>query len=125
MTLSAIIMGSIGISASFIPREMLVYIDLPTNQPMPILIQVMGAMYLAFSMINWFAKNNLIGGIYSKPIAIGNFTHFLIASLALAKGINTETGPSVLWAITIIYIIFALLFGYIVFGNPIKRDDAI
>jgi len=76
MTLSAIIMAIIGISASFIPHEILTFIGLPTNQPLPLLIQVMGAMYFAFAMLNWFAKDNLIGGIYGKPIAIGNLFNF-------------------------------------------------
>lgn len=125
MTLSAIIMAIIGISASFIPHEILTYIGLSTIHPLPLLIQIMGAMYLAFAMINWFAKNNLIGGIYGKPIAIGNFTHFVIASLALVKGINFGTSSSVVLAIAVTYIIFAVLFAYIAFGNSIKRDTAI
>ena len=125
MTLSAIIMAIIGISASFIPHEILTFIGLPTNQPLPLLIQVMGAMYFAFAMLNWFAKDNLIGGIYGKPIAIGNFSHFIIASLALVKGLNNNSISSVILAITVIYLIFAIWFGYIAFGNPVKRDDAI
>lgn len=121
MILSAIIMAIIGLSASFLPHEILTFIGLPTAHPAPLLIQIMGAMYFAFAMINWFAKSNLIGGIYGKPIAIGNFAHFAIASLALVKGVNIDTNSSVILAISAIYLIFAILFGYIAFGNPIKR----
>lgn len=117
-------MATIGISASFIPHEILTFVGLQTDNPGPLLIQIMGAMYFAFAMINWFAKSNLIGGIYGKPIAIGNFTHFAIASLALIKGVNTDTSSAVILSITVIYLLFAVLFGYIVFGNPIKRDVA-
>ena len=122
MTLSAIIMAIIGISASFIPHEILTFIGLPTNQPLPLLIQVMGAMYFAFAMINWFAKDNLIGGIYGKPIAIGNFSHFIIASLALVKGINNDSISSVILAIAVIYLIFAILFGIVAFKHPVSEN---
>lgn len=66
----------------------------------------------------------MIGGIYGKPIAIGHFTHFSIVSLALIKGVNIDTSSAVILAITLIYIIFAILFGYIALGNPIKWDVA-
>lgn len=125
MSLSAIIMAIIGISASFLPHEILSYLGLPTTQLIALLFQVMGAMYFAFAMINWFARSNLIGGIYSKPIALGNFAHFAIASLALVKGIDFDSSSHTLWVIAAIYIIFAMLFGYIAFGNSIKRDEAI
>jgi hypothetical protein len=124
MILSAIIMAVIGISASFIPHEILTFIELPAVNPAPLLIQIMGAMYFSFAMINWFAKSNVIGGIYGKPIAIGNFTHFSISSLALIKGVNIDTSSAIILVATLIYLIFAILFGYIAFGNPIKRDDA-
>ena len=117
-------MAIIGISASFIPHEILTFIELPTVNPTPLLVQIMGAMYFAFAMINWFAKSNVIGGIYGKPIAIGNFTHFSIVSLALIKGVNIDTSSAVILAITLIYRIFAILFGYMTFGSPIKRDVA-
>jgi hypothetical protein len=48
MTLSAIIMAIIGISASFIPHEILTFIGLPTNQPLPLLIQVMALYFIIF-----------------------------------------------------------------------------
>ena len=40
------------------------------------------ALYLGFASLNWMAKDNLIGGIYSPPVAIGIF--FAI-SMALLK----------------------------------------
>ena len=31
------------------------------------------------------AKESLIGGIYNRPIAIGNFMHFAVGAMALIK----------------------------------------
>ena len=123
MTLSAIIMATIGISASFIPHEILTFIGLPTNQPLPLLIQVIGAMYFAFAMLNWMSKGSIIGGIYNRPIAIANWTHFVIAGLALIKGILSNPSLSyVIWSIAIIYSIFAILFGIVAFNHPVSEN---
>ena len=123
MTLSAIIMAIIGISASFIPHEILTFIGLPTNQPLPLLIQVIGAMYFAFAMLNWMSKGSIIGGIYNRPIAIANWTHFVIAGLALIKGILSNPSFSyIIWSIAIIYSIFAILFGIVAFNHPVSEN---
>ena len=123
MTLSAIIMATIGISASFIPHEILTFIGLPTNQPLPLLIQVIGAMYFAFAMLNWMSKGSIIGGIYNRPIAIANWTHFVIAGLALIKGILSNPSLSyIIWSIAIIYSIFAILFGIVAFKHPVREN---
>ena len=123
MTLSAIIMATIGISASFIPHEILTFIGLPTNQPLPLLIQVIGAMYFAFAMLNWMSKGSIIGGIYNRPIAIANWTHFVIAGLALIKGILSNPSLSyIIWSIAIIYSTFAILFGIVAFSHPVSEN---
>ena len=46
---------------------------------------IFGALYLGFSIQNWTAKASLIGGIYNKPILIGNLLHFFTASMTLIK----------------------------------------
>ena len=116
-------MAIIGISASFIPHEILTFIGLPTNQPLPLLIQVIGAMYFAFAMLNWMSKGSIIGGIYNRPIAIANLTHFVIAGLALIKGILSNPSLSyIIWSIAIIYSIFAILFGIVAFNHPVSEN---
>ena len=116
-------MAIIGISASFIPHEILTFIGLPTNQPLPLLIQVIGAMYFAFAMLNWMSKGSIIGGIYNRPIAIANWTHFVIAGLALIKGILSNPSLSyIIWSIAIIYSTFAILFGIVAFNHPVSEN---
>ena len=116
-------MAIIGISASFIPHEILTFIGLPTNQPLPLLIQVIGAMYFAFAMLNWMSKGSIIGGIYNRPIAIANLTHFVIAGLALIKGIFSNPSLSyIIWSIGILYSIFAILFGLVAFNHPVSEN---
>lgn len=113
MILSALVMGITGLLLSFFPQELASHEDLGGTPP--VVLQVLGALYFSFAMVNWTAKANLLGGIYSRPISIGNFTHFLIGGLALDKVAFRDLSQPVLVGIAIIYSIFAVLFGYVFF----------
>ena len=88
-------------------------------------MQILGALYFGFAMLNRTAKANLIGGIYSRPVAIGNATHFLIGALALIKLAFNDTTLINIWIAGVIYSIFAILFGYVLFTNPVLKNKTI
>ncbi|RYD70933.1 MAG: hypothetical protein EOP53_24525 [Sphingobacteriales bacterium] len=119
MITSAMVLGITGILLIFIPNEIVDYFHLGTANIL--VFPIMGALYFGFAMLNWTAKANLIGGIYSKPVSIANFTHFLIAALALVKFLFRNTGPTYLWIAAIIYATYAILFGYITFFSPVAK----
>ena len=121
MIASSIFMGLLGLSATFLPNEILNYVGLnPTILP-TLLIQITGALYLGFALMNWMAKTILIGGIYSKPLCVGNFLHFTVAGLALIKGAFHNPGLNYILISAIAYSIFAILFGVVLFTSPIKK----
>jgi hypothetical protein len=122
MTSSSIFMGLLGILFVFLPQEILSFVELNNNGIAPLLIQIFGALYFAFAMINWMVKDNLIGGIYNRPVAMGNFTHFLMGSLALVKGIFSIHISVAFLFICILYSAFAILFGIVLFRQPVKAD---
>jgi len=119
LTTSSIVLGLIGLALSFIPEETLTFIDVESSSTITILMQILGALYLGFAMMNWMAKDALFGGIYNKPMTIGNFMHFGVGALVLIKAvIRIEHTPESIIALTIIYSIFALGFAYVFFTNP-------
>lgn len=119
MTLSAIVMAIVGLACSFMPNEILSYFGITEFLLLPLLIQVLGATYLGFAILNWMAKANLIGGIYSKPVAVGNFMHYMVSSLALLKFFMAHTDLKLILIPLIIYAIFATLFGRITFASTV------
>ncbi|MFD0939133.1 hypothetical protein [Pedobacter boryungensis] len=119
MSLSAIVMAIVGLTCSFMPDEILTYFSLPNAVGLSLIIQILGAIYLGFAFLNWMAKSNLIGGIYSKPIAIGNFMHYMMASLTMLKFFMAHPDLKLILIPLIIYAIFAFVFGKITFGSPI------
>ena len=120
MSASAIILAVLGLLLTFLPQEILAYVGSDAATLLPLILQLLGAAYLGFAILNWMAKGNLIGGIYSRPVAIGNLAHFLISGLALLKAAANTPDSAALWVIGGIFITLALLFGYVTFTHPAK-----
>lgn len=118
MIASAVVTGLSGLTASFLPEEILKTTGVAANELAALFIQVTGALYLGFAIMNWMARNVLIGGIYAKPLGMGNFLHFTAAALALFKFAINSQHSIYIWIATIVYSIFAILFGLVVFTNP-------
>ena len=117
MIASSLFLGIAGLFASFAPQELLAFLGSPATGSAPVLVQLMGALYFAFAMVNWAAKDNIIGGIYSRPVSLGNLTHFVMGALALAKFQSPEWDNRTLLVLLVIYTVFAVLFGWLVFGR--------
>jgi Na+-driven multidrug efflux pump len=113
-------MGFAGLMLTFFPQEIakdLLLMD--DSRLITFLLQMIGAMYFALGMLNWMSKNSLIGGIYNRPIAIANMTHFLMVGITLAKlMLSTEQTRFPSWVILILYLGFAFAFVFILFKSP-------
>lgn len=122
MMTSAIAMGFAGICFTFLPDEIINYAGYNSAGLNSLFLQILGALYLAFAILNWMAKANLIGGIYSKPVALGNFVHFFIAGITIIKSAIANEAMVALWIGAIVYSIFAISFAIVAFGNPLKEE---
>lgn len=117
MMASAVVLGIAGLGVSFAPAEFLGVLGASGSGPMPVMLKVMGGLYLGFALMNWTAKDNMIGGIYSRPVAMGNFLHFFIGALSLAKQQVSGEFSALLAGALVGYGVFAILFGWLVFGQ--------
>lgn len=117
MASSALAMLSAGLVGSFLPQELLTYLSAEVSTATVVLVQITGAVYLGFAALNWYARGILIGGIYARPVAMGNLLHFAIGAVTLTKLLLNRTGPE-LAALTAVYVLFAVWFGRVVFTHP-------
>src|SRR5258708_2465249 len=117
MASSALFMAALGVAATFLPQEIIAALGGGGGRTLPLLVQVLGATYLGFAMLNWMAKESLIGGIYSRPVSVGNFLHFAIAGIALVKAVVAGERAVAVLVCTAIYVVFAVAFGAVVFGR--------
>jgi hypothetical protein len=118
MQASAACMGITGVTTSFLPQEILARAGSAPEVLPVIALQVVGALYLGFAMLNWMARGNLIGGIYSRPVALGNFAHFAICASVLAKAAMHAQWALEATIAAAIYAVFAALFGWVLFTHP-------
>ena len=119
MTSSALFCGIIGILLLFLPNEIAEYLNVEPTIITILFLKILSALYLGFGILNWTVKGSLIGGIYNRPIALGNLLHFVVGSIELVKVIsNIQIHREIIIFLTVFYVIFALLFVYIIKTNP-------
>jgi hypothetical protein len=124
MIMSAVFLTILGLGALFLPQETLVYLGASRNGALLMLVQILGAHYFAFALLNWMAKDSLIGGIYNRPLALGNVAHFGIGTIVLIKGAVSGQATGSVWIICSCYALFAGWFCAILFGSPVKAITA-
>jgi hypothetical protein len=118
MIASAALLAVMGLGMSFMPQEVLgMHGTVPDNATV-LLVQMAGAVYLGFAMLNWMARGILMGGIYAKPVAAGNFLHFVMVAITLIKA--AMAFAVVPLAISAgVFSIFAIWFGIVMFKPPV------
>ena len=117
MTTSSLVLGLAGIFALFAPDVPLEMLGTPLPSSLPVLIQLMGALYFSMALMNWIAKDSTIGGIYARPVSVGNFAHFFTGTLLLIRSqLSNEFNLSML-LLLVLYAIFAALFYWLVFRH--------
>ena len=119
MTSSALFCGIIGILLLFLPNEIAEYLNVEPTIIIILFLKILSALYLGFGILNWTVKGSLIGGIYNRPIALGNLLHFVVGSIELVKVIsNIQIHREIIIFLTALYIIFGVLFAYVLKNNP-------
>jgi hypothetical protein len=116
---SALFMGAAGLAASFLPHELLALMDVVPTVTLAVFVQLFGAILFGFAMVNWIARSTPIGGIYGRPIALGNLAHFTIGALALLKSAMNGASDPIIIGAGAIYIGFAIAFGVAFFRSPV------
>jgi hypothetical protein len=124
MMVSSLLMAVCGVLLQFFPHEILNYFNVDSEGILPLLVQMISALYLGFAMMNWMAQTVLIGGIYARPLAMGNFLHFTVGAFAVLKYAYATQHLWAMWVATIVYSLLAILFGIVVFTHPLKTNNA-
>lgn len=123
MSVTAIFLALISLSLTFAPDHVMHAFGIPDSIVVRLMFQLLGALYFAFAMLNWMAKGAIIGGIYNRPIAIANLSHFVIGGLALTKAvIGNHQLPLVLSVLAGIYMVAAVVFWLVMSRHPLPAS---
>lgn len=86
MITSGILNGALGIVLTFLPQEIGGWLGLPSPTGAGVLaFQLLGGALFGFGMINYMGRNAIFGGIYGKPILLGNLVFHFIVALELIR----------------------------------------
>ncbi|HMB61504.1 MAG TPA: hypothetical protein VKN36_00425 [Eudoraea sp.] len=86
-----------------------------------VLLQIQSGFYLGLATLNWMTKRALIGGVYNRPLAMGNLFHFGIGAIALVKSsIKTPDHYEIIIPLTLLYSTFTAMFLFVIISNPAK-----
>jgi len=114
MVASAIFLAVLGVLTTFFPYEVLARHGTEPDGPTVLLIEMMGATYLGFALLNYAARGVIIGGVYARPLALGNFLHFMMVTVTLARE-AVDHQVIQLAGSALVFGIFAAGFGWVLF----------
>lgn len=120
---SALLLVFLGILLSFLPAEIASFMGFTQGLAIQVVLQLLGAVYFGFGMLNYMSKRAVVGGIYGRPLVVGNFSHFLIAALALLKAQDLLSTYPWLWALASAFGLLAVAFGRLLFVQPANSND--
>lgn len=129
MTTSAVLLAGLGLAATFLPQEIVAATGGAGGGGVPnglavLLVQIAGGLYCGFAMLNWSVRDMVIGGIYNRPIALGNLVHFIVVALALARIVAGGERRAGVLALACLYGLFAGWFASTMFRSPVRdRKD--
>lgn len=126
MLTSASFNGILGIIFSFFPQEVLALFEQIPSRFATLAFQILGASFIGFAMMNYTAKKAVLGGIYNRPLQMGNTIYFMIAAITLIKYTTVQSAAvaPALWLVSLTYILLAAGFIKLLFSSPVKEVDA-
>jgi hypothetical protein len=86
-----------------------------------VIVQLAGALYLGFAALDWMARGNMIGGIYARPVTIGNLLHFVSGTAVIVKALSRDPMPAALWMLSAVYVVLAVAFSALLWRSPARR----
>ncbi|SMD34627.1 hypothetical protein SAMN04488029_2105 [Reichenbachiella faecimaris] len=118
MILSVAYLSTQGVLFTFLPQEVNAHFGQSTAGVGLLISQTLGAALLAFALLNWMTRSNILGGIYGKPLMMANFLFFFASGMSYLKAADSP----VVWVMAAISMAFGFSFGYVAFTHPFKTS---
>ena len=122
VTASAVLLLALGLLLNFMPQESASALGIPASPATTAMLQVLAAALLGMGILDWFSRANRMGGIYGRPLALGNFLLFGAGAIALSPGHGLAASRAI-QALAIAYSILALGYCWLIFfGDPVAEE---
>jgi hypothetical protein len=126
MVTSAALTGAAGIALLFAPSEIVRFTAGGAgSDPARAALQLWGAALLGLGAVNWIGRGLVLGGIYGRALVVGNLVHWTVGGLAGLRMLLDHPTLPVLWAVTAIYGVLALLYAGVLRRHPVAAPAAL
>ena len=107
MISSAVFNAVLGILFTFLPQETRAWMGVAEQTVADlVLMQVLGSALIGIAVINYMSRGAVIGGIYGKPLLLGNLIYHMASGLGLLKFAFSSGEWLLLGIPSILYLIF-------------------
>lgn len=83
--------------------------------------QLFGAALIGLGLMNWTARGLVLGGIYGRALVYGNFVSSLIGFFVSIRARLNGFSNEYFWIEVVLYFVFAIAFGVMLFRGPIRQ----
>jgi len=120
LTSSAVIYLIFGLSISFFPQETGRIFGTASQYGIDLLLmKVVGGLFFGFGVTNFMSRNSVVGGIYGRPITLGNaMINLIIAGQFLKFNFLQDGVGGHFWIVAILFSAMALSFIYLFLKAP-------
>ncbi len=80
--------------------------------------QLLGAAWLGVAALNWLQRNQLLGGIYGRPVVFANLVLYFVGALSLLGALRDPAVPRGLWWIAGPATLLAAVYGALLLRGP-------
>jgi len=119
LAIAAVIAFVFGLGFILVPAQMLAMYGETLDATGQWLARYLGSAFIGIAVVSWFARNAAQNGAM-RAIILGffvlNITGLIVAVLDGLSG----TGSALIWLNVVIYLFFALGFGYFQFIKPVS-----
>lgn len=118
MVAASLVLALIAVALIFASEEWTSIFGVEPTLALTSTLQVLGAFMAAFAFMNWMSKGMTLGGIYGRPIVIGNMVQFAMNAILFVK-LSLKISEPLLWVASVISIVLMLGFARLAFGKGI------
>lgn len=123
LTITSILLFATGGLAVFAADEVAGLMDLEVSFETRIFAEFAGIGMLALAIQNWMSRGRPIGGVYARPLGLGNLLFFSTSALTLGRYLVAETLPREMIAVCGVFALLALAFAWLVFFSQPAADN--
>lgn len=120
--LNAIVALALGLVFLFVPVMALDYFGVDKYASSLLLARFFGSAMLALGLVLWFAKDAVEGNVH-KGIGVGLLVSAVIGLVVNVIGVTSGVIRANGWITIIVYVLFALLYGFLIFLQPRMKEQ--